>query len=202
MTAYAQTPSYAVTGFTVTGQGTYTLGYNFKPTQDIYVTSVGQWIRGTDTITGTSTAGIFDNSGVLLFSTPFTQANATIVGNTDVNGNQFRYTDVASQFSSSTRKLLANTQYTIGATGYNDTVIAQATNLTFDPSVTLTSVGLYTAGGFQRPVTTNAFNIYGANFQYSLSSGAAAATPEPGSVALLAGLGISGSVFALRRRKA
>ena len=197
--AAAQTASYSVTDFTVAGQGSFTLGYTFKPTTNITVTSVGQWIHTGDVITGIETMGIFDNSGALLFSTPYTQANAILTGNTS-GGGQFRYTDVTS-LSSSSRILLDNTQYTMAGTDYNGIVIAQATALTANPLINLTSVGLYTSQPFQRPTTVNAFNIYGMNFQFVQGGTAAPSTPEPGSIALLAGLGLSGGLFLKRRKK-
>lgn len=207
----AQTASYSVTGWDFDpATGDYTLGYTFTPTQNVAVTSLGEWVThdpsgGPGTINASENVGIFDDAGNLLFSTAFTQANATITGNTLASGSEFRYVDITSAFSESARTLIAGQSYTIGGSIGNNSTGANSQGFTPNPNITITSAGLYAIGNTVSgptptpPGSAGGFN-YGINFQ-STAVSAAAATPEPGSIALLTGLAVSGGAFALRRRR-
>jgi len=208
--AHADTPSYTVTGWDFEGAnagqvGNYTLGYNFTPTHDIVVSALGEWVPNGDAIVDSEMVGIFDGAGNLLFSSPWNQANATLTSNTLGTGSQFRYVDITSLYTEGTRTLLSGQTYTMAGTVGHNTYSTSGIDLTPSADITLTSDGLYNNGdtlsgaGPTAPVQNAGYNMYGVNFE--VSGGAApAATPEPGSWALLVGLTTGGLSLARRRK--
>ena len=207
-TAFAEGPSYTVSGWSTPGSGDYTLGYTFTPTTNVTVTSLGEWIGVGDVFSASETVGIFDNStNALLFSTPYSDTTATITGNTLGDGSEFRYVDITSLASQSDRTLLANHSYTMaGTVGHQTYFVAGANDLTSPAQITITSGGLYDFGDTlsgptpSAPSTTNVYNMYGVNFQ--IADATPAGTPEPGSLALFAGVAVTGGLFARRRKRA
>lgn len=210
--AHADGPAYSVTGWAFEGAadgqvGDYTLGFNFTPTHDIVVSALGEWVPNGDAINLSETVGIFDGSGNLLFSSPWTQANATLTSNTLPSGSQFRYVDITSLFPAATRTLTAGQTYTMAGTVGNNTYATNAGGLTPSADITITSDGLYNNGDTLTgltptpPINDLGYNMYGINFQVGSFAAPAAATPEPGSWAILAGLTTGGLSLARRRRR-
>lgn len=208
--AHAQGPSYSVSGWDFEAQnGDYTLGYHFTPTHDIIVSALGEWVPNGISIADSETVGMFDSNGTLLFSSTYNQANATLTSNTiPATGSQFRYVDITSLFSDSTRTLLAGKSYTVAGTVGRNTYSTNAQGLTPSADITITSDGLANAGdtlsgaGPTPPATDFGYNMYSINFATG-SLAPTSATPEPGTWALLGGLTTCGlSVVRRRRRKA
>jgi len=204
--AHADTPSYSVTGYNIEPAfGDYTLGYSFTPTQNIVVTALGEWVPFGGTINASEEAGIFDGNGDLLFRSTFTQANATITSNTLPGGSEFRYVDITSLYSAAERTLLAGNSYTMAATIGNNSTGTNSISLTPGPDITITATGLYNIGDTisgASPLTPSNSNVeadYGVNFEYT--PGGVAATPEPGTWALLGGLTTCGLSLVRRRRQ-
>jgi hypothetical protein len=209
-TTHAQTSSYSMTDWQIhQGQsGDFTLGYKFTPSKNITVTSLGEWVAFGNAINSSETVGIFNNSGTLLFSTTYNQANATLTSNTLGDGSQFRYVDISALLPAVQRTLTAGSVYTMAGSVTHNPYFLDGANLTPAPDITLPSPdSFYSSGNTMTgpnptpPGNGNVYNIYGVNFQYS-TAGGAVATPEPGTWALLAGLTTGGLSFARRRRKA
>jgi len=209
--AHADTPSYTVTGWDFEGAaagqvGDYTLGYNFTPTHDIIVSALGEWVPNGDAIVDSETVGIFDGTGNLLFSSPWNQANATLTSNTLPSGSQFRYVDITSLYTEGTRTLLSGQTYTMAGTVGRNTYSTNGVDLTPSADITLTSDGLFNGGDTisggtpSAPIFDAGYNMYGVNFEVS-GGGTPAATPEPGTWAMLCGLTTCGLGLARRRRK-
>lgn len=208
--AHADGPAYSVTDWSYEGAadgqvGDYTLGFNFTPNSNIVVSALGEWVPNGDAINLSETVGIFDGSGNLLFSSPWTQANATLTSNTLPSGSQFRYVDITSLFTEAQRTLTAGQTYTVAGTVGNNTYSTNAGGLTPSADITITSDGLYNFGDTLSgpnptpPVGDGGYNMYGINFQVGAVT-TTAATPEPGTWALLVGLTTGGLSLARRRR--
>lgn len=220
-TAKAQTASYSVTGWDYEQQpGLWTLGYTFTPTVDVAVTALGEWVPGTGapinnasslavpgtagTILSPEYVGIFDNVGNYILSSTLTNVNATLSGNTLASGSEFQYADITGSYTLAERTLIAGHTYTMAGTSYNSYSTNATGGITGNLLINITSDGLATAGdtlsgvGPYAPGTDYSYNMYSVNFEAS-PAGSPRSTPEPGTMALLTGLGIAGSAFARRR---
>jgi hypothetical protein len=171
--------------------GTY--GFQFTPTVDILVDSLGYLDVGQDGLAAGHQVGIWNAGGTLLTSATVTTADSTLAGAV-LAGAQFRFTPITALL------LLAGQTYTLGAEEdasdlmYYDFNGSQTSNA---PSLlSVSSGGYFTVNsGFVDPTNTigNHYDI--GNF----TAAAAAAIPEPSSTALMI-LGLAG-VLAVRFRR-
>jgi hypothetical protein len=181
--------SFSSPGIPFSSAGTtgYSLGWEFTTNGTISVTSLGYLDDGG--LTETHDVGIYDSTGVLL-------ASATIDGSGTQDGF-FNYVSIAPL------TLTAGQTYQIMATsGLADIYTYFASDMTVDPSITydqdeysydnVLSDGQYSYG----ETVASGGGAFGPNF---LESSTVAATPEPGSLALLA-TGLLGFAGVVKRR--
>lgn len=181
----------AVTGFTPSFIGTnpaLNLGWSFTPTTNITVTGLGWWDHNQDGLLVSHDIGIWTD-GTMLLQGSDTVASAmagTLVG-------EFRYKTLGIPIN-----LTAGTTYVIGGVAGTDDATGPVTGLTMSPSVTFGESRISVAGTLTYTGTHFGFNdpgIFGPNFQFFASA------PEPGSIAMGAGMVLS-ALFAFRKRRA
>ncbi len=162
--------------------GGWTLGFEFSPTANNYVTSLGSFFPG----------GATDTHGVTIWNT-----SGTVLATTTVTGNGtegFDYTAITPLL------LLAGTDYVIGATTLSDDYADESTTYTVASGINyIGHVETQTAGVTPIFPGTNAgtYSDFGANFKFTPAT---AATPEPASLTML-GLGAVSLVGYGWRRK-
>lgn len=167
------------------GGGEFTLGFEFSPDNNIFVTSLGVFNADGTTLPNDATIGLWDTNGDLLTS-------ATISAGTTGNlSGYFSFTTITPY------ALTAGADYVVGAY-LNGTASSLDTGQggvgTFDPGINVIEDQYNDAFGFAFPNISQADTgaWLGANFQFSSSL----ATPEPGSLLLAA----AGFVALLSRR--
>jgi len=173
--AHADTAAITLTSFTDFTNGQWTLGFEFSPTTNINVTSLGSFFP----------TGANDTHGVTIWNTSGTVlATATVTG----NGTQgFDYTTISPLL------LTAGTDYVIGANTLNDDYADNGATWTVASGINYIQHVETTCSGvtpcFPGTAGTTSFGDFGANFTFTPA-------PEPGSVALLftilAGFGVAG----------
>ena len=192
-TAQAQTPALlsftSTTSFPSFNSTNQTIGWSFTANNDISVTDLGVYDTTPATRLGQShQVGIFSITGTLLGSTTV-QTNSPLTGS-------FRYASVT-PFT-----LTAGQTYLLGeaiTSPFSDVYFTGSGTTTTDPAITFGQAAVSgSSSGFAAPTTLNsAAGRFGPNFKFT---SAAPAVPEPGSIALLTGMTLTGAAF-LRRRK-
>jgi hypothetical protein len=175
----------ALFGFNSGGE---TVGFTFSTSDDLLVTQLG-WYAPNGTLVSSRPVGIWNSGGTLLGSTTVS-AGAP-------DGTGFRYA------TTTPISLFAGQQYFIGGRDTQadgDGYISSVSGLVMGPSITFRGSARNSGSGFTFPnvidaTTTN--GRFGANFQYTVQSGA---VPEPAAWALMiGGFGLAGAM--LRRRR-
>ncbi len=162
------------------GLGTDVVGWDFRPTENISVTSLGYWLD-----TNHSGLEAEHQVGIWVTSTQQLLVSATLDRNDPIT-NLFHWQAVTPV------ALQAGVTYTIGggdASGDNDWYLSGASTLNMDPKITWLASRYPSTGGlgFVFPTqTTSSFGRFGANFAF---------VPEPASVVLCVL-----ALVALRRR--
>jgi len=177
--------------------GFYSLGYEFTPNTNIYVTALGYYDRGGNGLAGPSQVGIFNQATTLLVSgasvTVPTGTGGTLVG----NGPEgfYRYQTLTTPVL-----LTAGTTYRIaGETGSQTNYYAYQNyvGLAANPNITIGN-GYYGSGSLTYPSNPSTYmggQIFaGGNFLFEVPVPA----PEPSSAMLLFG---GASVLAMVRRR-
>jgi hypothetical protein len=192
--AGAQTPAITITSATTTGISNppFTLGYQFTANSALSVSALGLYDEGLDGLADSYPIGLFDSGGSLVASASLPSGtSATLI-------NQFRYVNITPV------SLTAGQDYRIGAlfTTGNDSMVFPGfpvTGFATDPRITFVGPRYIDGGALTDP--TGQFDefvigYFGPNLLISAS-----AVPEPGNLALLAGLGLTGAGLLRRRRK-
>lgn len=179
-------------GFNSDSAVTGTYGYSFTSANAFTVTGLGLWVASQimpfdPSLTFSHDVGIFDGGGVLVASATVDPGAATDSG--------FRFVDLGAPVA-----LNAGT-YTIGGhyqMGSIDRLQNMPLPITPGPGITIGTF-LVTAGAtLANPTTGTLPDVkFGPNFKYIALN----AVPEPGVTALLAGLGVVGAGFAVRRAR-
>jgi hypothetical protein len=170
--------------------GTY--GFQFTPTTNVLVDSVGYLDIGQDGLAAGHQVGIWNSGGTLLTSATVTTGDSTLAGAV-LDGSQFRYTSITPLL------LSAGQTYTIGGEEdasdliYYDNLATQTSNV---PSLlSVSSVGYYFVNnGFVDPTNTIGNHYDVVNFT------ASAAVPEPSTTVLMI-VGLAGVLAATRFRR-
>ena len=167
-----------------------TFGYDFTVgSSALELTALGIWDLQQNGLTESHTVSVWDTSGNLL-------ATAVIsAGTINPLVGEFRYATISPII------LSAGTTYVLGATYIDHTLDPFVRNVsgdqaTFDPAVSAGNARTKTGGGFGFPDNTSegAGSEVGPNAQFRLANG----VPDPGSTALLLGLGIGCLIYAHR----
>jgi hypothetical protein len=174
------------------GNPPFTLGWQFSVLNPINVTHLGIFDSDQNGLTDNYEVGIWDSVGTLLGS--------TVVGTGDPLTNQFRYSSVASIN-------LAPGDYTIGGlylTG-NDGLIGPggfgtASNFATDPNIAFVGPRFAAGGTLTNPTGSGGTDAgyFGPNFQFTA---AAAAVPEPGSLAIFGIAFVCSAGFGFYRKR-
>lgn len=187
----AQSPAVTIdnaTGQTL-GNPPFTLGFSFTVNSDINVIALGFFDDSQDGLVESHDVGIWDSGGNLLASSTVASGTANPLT------NQFRYVSIAPLL------LSAGQSYAIGAlfASGNDPLIfpGAASNFATDPSITFNQNRFVTGGSLSNP--TNSVGNDAAYFGPNMLLGSP--VPEPGSMALLTGLGVSGLLAVRRMRR-
>ena len=189
--ASADTPALSFTnpGVVATPGGTpATAGWTFTSNQSVTVSELGYWdSTPNDPLTFDHPVALWDASGNLLTST-------TVLMNSPLTGD-FRYAPTTPI------TLTAGQTYVIGAEviGGGDPIAFNATAATIS-QITFGTCTVSGAGtGLAFPTFSGVFGNdgnFGPNFKIVTTD-----VPEPGSMALLVGVGVSGTGLLLRRRR-
>ncbi len=188
--ARAQSPAVTIddlTGLSL-GNPPFTLGFSFTANVDAKVTALGIFDDRQDGLVDRYEMGLWDSVGNLMATT------IVASGTSSPLTNQWRYSSISAVL------LSAGAQYAVGGlyTTGNDPLIfpGLATNFAANPMITFGESRFAPGGALANPTSTGGSDpsYFGANMLIS-------AVPEPGSMALLAGMLIPGAVLVYRRRK-
>lgn len=194
--AHAQTPAYTFASAPVSHDNPLSLGFVFSTSAPVEVRALGYYDEGQDGFATAHEVGIFDAGGALLTSTLLSS------GTVETLTDQFRYKAITPFV------LAAGSTYTLAATTYGSAdgwaygnAGASLAGFTVDPRISIANNASrfhYQSDNVLRdPQDVFGYTIYaGPNFLIG-----AANVPEPGSVAFLAGVGLSSIGFLARRRK-
>jgi hypothetical protein len=168
--------------------GAWSMGYEFTVNSNIDATSLGFF--GTQ-LSESHDVGIYDLSGNLLTSTTVNPGDPV--------------TGFFSYHSITPFALTSGSSYVIAAETDVENYAYSPTGFSTDPSITFDQ-DLFTPGSTLAFPTSSEGLVawFGPNFLIGSSStggNGGNSVPEPGSLALLAGMGLSGSAFALRRKR-
>lgn len=181
----ADTPALSFTdpGTSFTN-GSYSIGFEFTVNSNINVTSLGFF--GTQ-LAQSHDVGIYDISGNLLTSTTVNPGDPT--------------TGFFSYHAITPFALTSGTSYVIAAETGIENYSYSPTGFSTDPSITFDEDLYVSSSTLAFPGSSGGFTgWFGPNFMVE-SSSTGNTVPEPSSLALLAGLGLSGSAFARRRKR-
>ena len=175
---------------------TFTYGYSITTSMTLNVTGLGVLDFGNDGLTASHQVGLWNSAGALLASTTVaagTGADQNIVSTS--GAGSFRVNNIT-PFS-----LTAGT-YTLGAV-FGNNADAIATSATAAPASRVTFGGaLVGFSGFSRPTTSAPAAVNAGYFGPTFVIGSAApAVPEPGSIAILVGMSVTGAAFLNRKRR-
>lgn len=189
----AQADISALTSFAggnlATSQGDELYGWVFTVNAPITVTALGVFDNGDDGLSVSHAVGIFDQSSqALLGSATVPAGGGSLIGD-------FRYVDVSS-FS-----LAQGASYVIAMTmpsGNSDFQTIDNTSVATASQISFVSSAFDSGSTLAFPTTDASFNdgMFGPNFTFTAST-----TPEPSFYVVL-GLGLTGLVYAVRRRSA
>lgn len=184
----APVPAINFTSFTTySGDGPWTLGFQFSTNGAIDVSQLGAFDLNQDGFVVNHNVGLWDASGNLLASTTVTS--------TDPLNGLFRYANISPVL------LNAGQNYYVGADGYGgsfDTYALTASDLTTASEINYIHSAFNQGVSLAFPSSSdvnNASGYYGANFTFG-----SAAVPEPPSLALI-GLGLAGIGFLRKKKK-
>ena len=188
--AHAQLAFDVTGGFLNPYGGTDTVGYTFNVLTPLNVTELNIYAALNGFESAAIPVGIWNNGGTLLTSASISITSPITITSSAQGGNFFG-TPIA------TLALTPGT-YTIGAFGTGRDTFLGGGTIIADPSVSYGSGGITTSGSLTRPIPTlPGVGIFGPSFKFNA---APADVPEPGSIALLTGMGVVEVGF-LRRRK-
>ncbi len=189
---------FSSSGGTATNSQFATYGFQFTPVVDITVDTLGFYDANQNGLLVAHNVGIWSSTGTLLTSASITTANSTLSGPV-FNGGQYRFTNVSGPVLSS------GATYVFGASieGALDNWYFGGPNIAFTPALaTVSSIGYYTFGDLLFPVNTIGNTYAAGSFEAHAALAAPAGTPEPGGLALIATLAVTGgALMRLRRRK-
>lgn len=189
----AQAPAYTMddtTGPTL-GNPPFTLGSQFTANSNVLVTALGIFDDSQDGLVDRYEVGLFDSIGNLLTSTIVPNGTAgTLI-------NQFRYASITPFALSAGQTYEIGALYLDGNDGLIGPGFGGPTNFGTDPAITF-NTSTYTSGNtLSAPLNSvGGAGYFGPNFIVSST-----AVPEPGSVAMLIGMGATGAGVFLRRRR-
>jgi hypothetical protein len=197
--AYAQTT--AITGITIAGGGARltgsfrSIGFEFTPTVDLFVSDLGVYDHNQDGLNGAKTVGIFQKTGSILLT-------STTVSTPDTLDGLFRYKSIApiTLFAGQTYAVAGQFPQADG-----DFYLAEASAYTaagaisYTPAMGAVFNGIGDTLFFDYPsdVITNRNGHFSANFKFTTSGVSA---PEPATLSLFA-LGLAGSMGIARQQR-
>ena len=184
-------------GSTGSSGGNNTLGWEFSLSQSLTVTDLGVFNAGNNGLTNPHQVGLWTIGGSLLAQT--TLASGLSGSTTIVSGSGFG----SFRYNSITGVTLSPGSYVLGAayvSGDADAIRTGVTSTSMASGSSFTQLRFIQGTGFAFPNTpVNFLGHFGPNLRFTAA--VSAATPEPGSVTLLMGLGVTGIGFALSRRR-
>jgi hypothetical protein len=147
----------------------WTLGFEFSPQQNVYVTNLGTFDAGSGLSTSVQ-VGIWDTSGNLLVSATVPAGTAGIL-----NGS-FRYTAITPFLLTAGNRYVIGSYYSGTASSYNT---GQGGSGSMDPTFVIVQDRFVTAGSLSYPSQTDGYSgaWLGANLEYQTTSQTAPSVP-------------------------
>ena len=193
--AQAQSPALGFIGYTPAWeytQDSYVIGWYFQVNTPVTVSALG-WYNDSNGLSSDHPVGLYDMQGNDFVATTTVAVNDPLTG-------VFRYHDLASPVN-----LIAGDNYAMVGVSFRDYYLSFAhnNNIVTDPAITYLGGAIDYAGGATHLSAPLQFYPGQAAWPASdlLITATPTTTPEPGSVALILSLTMTGAGFLARRRK-